>query len=245
VNFGPAAYLAATRHPLAGVLFVLPLLAAYEAGVLLLAPAHPEALRNGADVWLRWALASVGMNQQWWAPALLAGGLLLWAWRRRWDRPHDLLSAWLGTAGESALFALVLLGVGRSVRPFLDGFEYPLSGGADPEPAVAQMVCFLGAGIYEEALFRLFLFTALAWLLAQGDISGAGARLLAAAASALLFAAAHNVGPQGEAFDGTVFLFRTMAGMYFCALLELRGFGVAVGAHAGYDVLVGVVLPCA
>jgi hypothetical protein len=36
------------------------------------------------------------------------------------------------------------------------------------------------------------------------------------------------------------FVFRTVAGLYFTLLFVLRGFGVAVGAHAGYDVLVGV-----
>ena len=39
-----------------------------------------------------------------------------------------------------------------------------------------------------------------------------------------------------------VFLFRVLAGLYFTALFVGRGFGVAVGAHAGYDVLVGVSL---
>jgi hypothetical protein len=36
------------------------------------------------------------------------------------------------------------------------------------------------------------------------------------------------------------FLFRAAAGLYFTLLFVLRGFGTAVGAHAGYDVLVGV-----
>ena len=63
--------------------------------------------------------------------------------------------------------------------------------------------------------------------------------ILAAAASALLFSAAHHVGPFGDPFDGYVFLFRTIAGVYFAVLMETRGFGIAVGAHACYDVLVG------
>jgi hypothetical protein len=36
------------------------------------------------------------------------------------------------------------------------------------------------------------------------------------------------------------FVFRTCAGLFFTFLFVARGFGVAVGAHAGYDVLVGV-----
>jgi hypothetical protein len=60
--------------------------------------------------------------------------------------------------------------------------------------------------------------------------------------SALVFAGAHHIGPYGEPFEGYVFLFRTLAGLYFALLYQLRGFAVAVGAHACYDVLVGVLI---
>jgi membrane protease YdiL (CAAX protease family) len=237
-------YFAATRHPWSCLLFVLPLLAAYELGVVLLAPHQPESLRNGADMWLRWGLAHIGLRQPLWPPGILTALLLVWAWAKRKDRPPEWLGTWMGMVVESTAFALCLWGVGRGLRPLLDGLGLPLAAPASPEPAAAQTVCFLGAGLYEEALFRLVLFSGLCWVFLQGEVGATGAKLLAAAASALLFAAAHNVGPQGEHFEGSVFLFRTLAGLYFVGLYQLRGFGVAVGAHAGYDVLVGVVVPC-
>ena len=36
--------------------------------------------------------------------------------------------------------------------------------------------------------------------------------------------------------------FRAFAGFYFAGLYHLRGFGIAVGAHAGYDLLVGLIV---
>ena len=54
-------YVAATRHPWSCLIFVLPMLAAYELGVLLLGTEHPDSVRNGADVWLRWFLGSLGL----------------------------------------------------------------------------------------------------------------------------------------------------------------------------------------
>ena len=42
-------YLRATRHPWPCLLFLLPLLAAYELGVHQLGGGQPDALRNGAD----------------------------------------------------------------------------------------------------------------------------------------------------------------------------------------------------
>jgi hypothetical protein len=65
---------------------------------------------------------------------------------------------------------------------------------------------------------------------------------LAAALAAAAFAAAHNLGPYGEPVRADYFIFRAIAGLYFTLLFVLRGFGIAVGAHAGYDVLVGLTI---
>jgi membrane protease YdiL (CAAX protease family) len=84
------------------------------------------------------------------------------------------------------------------------------------------------------------LFSGLRWLLSKVDVPWPGPTFLAAMVSALLFSAAHNIGPYGETFQPFVFLFRAGAGFYFVALYRLRGFGIAVGAHAFYDVVVGL-----
>src|SRR5665213_3226717 len=56
-----AGYFAATRHPWPCLLFLMPLLASYEGGVFWLGGAHPDALRIGADNWVRCALTAVGL----------------------------------------------------------------------------------------------------------------------------------------------------------------------------------------
>ncbi len=48
-----------SRRPLVSLAFILPLLALYEGGVLLLGP---SAIRNGADVWLRQLLDQLGLG---------------------------------------------------------------------------------------------------------------------------------------------------------------------------------------
>jgi membrane protease YdiL (CAAX protease family) len=60
--------------------------------------------------------------------------------------------------------------------------------------------------------------------------------------TALVFAAAHYIGPAADPYTVFSFTFRTLAGLLFATLFLLRGFGVAVGCHALYDILVGVVL---
>jgi membrane protease YdiL (CAAX protease family) len=232
-------YFQATRHPWPCLLFLVPLLLSYEGGVLWLNAAHPEAVRNGADTWFRWGLEAFGLEQMYAAPALILVVLLGWSLVRMEDRPDDFLSIWTGMVVESVLFAVGLWGISRGLRPFLFRLGVELTLPSPGRQVAGQIITFVGAGIYEEMLFRLVLFAGLRWLL---EFLGAPPPLPflgAAAVSATLFSAAHHLGPQGEVFIGYVYLFRTLAGLYFACVFQLRGFGVAVGAHALYDVLVG------
>ena len=58
--------------------------------------------------------------------------------------------------------------------------------------------------------------------------------------TSLVFSAAHYVGPHGETFEAFSFAFRFLAGAFFAMLFVYRGFGVAAGTHALYDVFVSV-----
>jgi membrane protease YdiL (CAAX protease family) len=63
---------------------------------------------------------------------------------------------------------------------------------------------------------------------------------LAIVATSIVFSAAHYVGPQGEALEWFSASFRCFAGIFFATLFVYRGFGIAAGTHALYDVLVGL-----
>jgi hypothetical protein len=245
----PTGYVPATRHPWPCLLFVLPMLLAYEAGVLSLGGPHPETIRNGADHWLRCALLVVGVRFFWVPPVVLSLVFAMWTWWRRGDRPGDLVGVLSGMALESITFALGLWALSRVLAPLLTGAGVPLSAAVldDPaalgvtEPGLRQVVTYLGAGIYEEALFRLTLFTALVWILRGVDVPQALAVGIAAVASAVLFSTAHHLGPYGQPYSNYLFLFRLTAGLYFALLYQFRGFGIAVGAHACYNLMVSVV----
>lgn len=236
-------YWEATRHPWACVLFVLPLLVLYEVGLFLCGPTAPEHLRNGADVWLRLGLAAAGVSPLYGAPLFLLLALLGWALIYRGPAPRDWFGAWAGMLVESALFAACLYGLSVGLWPLLHVLPaVSLEHASTTEPALQYIVRYLGAGIYEETVFRLLLFSGLFAFLNCLALPERWALVLAAVASALLFAAAHNLGPHGEPFHPYIFLFRTIAGLFFAWLFCVRGFGIAVGAHTGYDVLVGVLL---
>ena len=118
----------------------------------------------------------------------------------------------------------------------------------DPQSS-GRVVAFLGAGIYEELLFRLMMLPAVAVLLSFCGMKRNTSFALAVLTTSLLFAAAHyrldiTLGPiqwatpSGDPFEWMSFVFRLMAGSFFSIVFLYRGFGIAVGAHAMYDILV-------
>ena len=101
------------------------------------------------------------------------------------------------------------------------------------------MIGFLGAGLYEEALFRLALIPLIYRGLRLMMVPSFFALTLAVTASSLVFSLAHHAGVPGEAFTWFAFIFRWLAGVFFAWVFVARGFGVAVGTHTAYDLLVG------
>jgi membrane protease YdiL (CAAX protease family) len=143
---------------------------------------------------------------------------------------------------ESVAGALGLWAFSRAFAPLLEAAGVPLAVDSPPLSTApyGQVVTYVGAGIYEEVMFRIVLYSGLCAVLRVALLPKRVAIALAAGAAAIMFAAAHHIGPHGEPVDGYNFLFRVLAGLYFTLLYQLRGVGIAVGAHACYDVLVGI-----
>jgi membrane protease YdiL (CAAX protease family) len=236
-------YWSATRHPGPCLLFLAPLIVVYEIGVFKLGGGQPLALRNGADSWTRAGLAALSVRHPAAAPMIVAVILGLWFWTRRDTTPEETPAVCLGMAVESIAAALGLWAVSRGFSPLLGWLGVTVS--TPPTLNVAafgQVVTYIGAGIYEEILFRVVLFGGLCILLRTIGVGSIIAVLSSAAVAALLFAAAHHIGPHGEPVDSYNFLFRALAGLYFAALYQYRGFGIAVGAHTCYDIVVGIAM---
>lgn len=250
-----------TRRPFCNLVFLLPLLLVYELGVLLIGGAHSDAFRNGADAWMRQGLLRLGIDLLWLLPALLLGSLVFWHWvsRQPWRMSWDTLG---GMVAESLLFAFALILLGQGVdwcfrQPATRLLE--VEGTTWSNGMLVRSVTFLGAGIYEEFLFRLCLipltYAAFRALLVPHRWS-VGATIVA---TSLVFSLAHYLGAPDQDYSLSLlteavarvqssrslwfsFVFRTMAGMFFAGLFFLRGFGITVGAHAAYDVIVGALL---
>ncbi len=140
---------------------------------------------------------------------------------------------------ESTVYALLFGGaVGALTALVLDvpGL-LQIGGGALGLPA--QLVISLGAGIYEELLFRVLLTGGLLWGLRIAlGLGRTGSAVGAVLVSALIFSAFHYVGTYGDTFTTASFTFRAIAGVVFSVMYVTRGLGITAWTHALYDVFV-------
>lgn len=235
-------YLRESRRPLASLAFIVPLLLLYEGGVVFLGA---QAVRNGADVWLRQFLDALGFTQYFLLPALTVGLLLAWHYVTR-DGWRVSAGTVYGMLIESAALGLLLVAVAR-----IEGMLAASALQAAPAPAamiemagrgayLGRMLGYLGAGVYEEMLFRLLLVPPVALVVKQFGLPRAWSIASVVVLTSVIFSAAHYIGPHGEAFDTFTFLFRGTAGALFAVLFVYRGFGIAAGTHALYDIFVSL-----
>jgi hypothetical protein len=205
--------LAQTGHGELGASLVLifPLLLAYEIGVLFAGSV------NGADVVTRAMYAILGSRSLYLlVHAALAVGFLLWIRHtRRWSSLRLDVAA--PVILEAACYAFGL-------RALL----YLALGAGD------SVVNALGAGVHEELVFRLGLLSGFAGVFGRNR----AAFPLALACSSLAFAAAHHLGPHGEAFTWHALVFRCIAGAAFGAIYWYRSLAHGVYAHVAYDLLI-------
>lgn len=134
---------------------------------------------------------------------------------------------------EGCLYAAAMRAAGAYVLTALPLGLFNESG------TFGNLVMSLGAGFYEELVFRAGLFGVGAYVirvfLGRG-VFGIGSMLGWAAATSLLFSAWHYVGPMADSFELPSFIYRATCGFFLCLVYALRGFAPAVWTHALYDV---------
>jgi membrane protease YdiL (CAAX protease family) len=219
-------------HPLESLVFLLPFLLLYEIGSLRL---HTSIAIERQDRVIAYQLLRVffelfGTTGAW-VPALAVAAILLGAQLtsgRPWlVRPRGVL--WL--YAESLLWAVPLLVLSRL---------FGLAGHRQAGTGLwSDLVLCVGAGVYEELVFRLILICLIVMIGADLLRLPAGwTSVFAIAASALLFAAHHHLPIGSQEFDLPSFLFRALAGVALGVLFMYRGYGIAAGTHVFYNLAI-------
>lgn len=235
----PRAYGRQSRAHRYSLLFALPLLVAYEVLAAILGHGEAQAIRNGADVLLKSVfIALLGEHGPLVFGALLIG-VSLWLVIRDMRAHGSRLSPriFAGMLAESTVLALAFgIVVSTITTRVLAPFAAIVQGMGELD-LMTQLMVSLGAGLYEELLFRVLL---------VGAISALGthafgwrprtAAIVAVGAGAIIFSAFHYIGPFGDRLEAGSFTFRLIAGIFFSALFVTRGFGITAWTHALYDV---------
>ncbi|HEY3934928.1 MAG TPA: CPBP family intramembrane glutamic endopeptidase [Gemmatimonadales bacterium] len=232
-------YYVDSRRARYSVLFAAPLLIAYE--VLAWALSNPAApgVRNGADVLLKAPFARLAGVRGVIAFDVLLAAFGIWLVVRDWRRNRGPLrpAVFAGMFAESVALAVVVGGVLRfATAALLHYFVLARPAGLD---VPTELMVSLGAGIYEELLFRVILVGGLSLLATR--VFGwkpRGAGVFAAVLSALLFSSFHYIGAYGDTLKMSSFVFRFLAGLVFSTLYLLRGFGITAWTHSLYDIIV-------
>ena len=235
-------YFQASREPRYAVLFAFPLLVLYELLAFALSQSAYAGVRNGADVLLKTVFVAFGGRQGVAVFTLLLLGVGAWlVWRDRRLHPGSLRPLYFGKMlAESLVYAAIFGAVVSRLTALLLGggrlavYQAPV--GPVELGLGTQLVVSLGAGLYEELLFRVLLVAVLSALGLKLGWRKPVAIGVAVVGSALIFSAFHYVGPLGDVLTVPSFTFRAIAGLLLSGLYVARGFGVVVWTHALYDV---------
>lgn len=264
----PPTYATLSTRPLHVLLFLLPLVLFYEistaihlrdAGIVDTIAAHH----------LLWRFFSIFGSASLYIPGVaLLATLIAWHVMSK-DPVRVRPSVLLGMTLEAALWTLPLLVLALVIGSI--GTTPGAESTSIPPPAAALLresttvatlrtlpwtqgvTIALGAGIYEELLFRLLLITGVHFLAVDlARLSDSTGNVIAVIVSALAFAFYHEVFVGGGGGGGVVvgwgavdmrmLTFYTLAGLYFGSIFLVRGFGVVVAVHALYDVVTIVLL---
>lgn len=222
-------YWEATRQPLYCLIFLLPLVATYEFGALLLRPTAAPEQHLVAQSVIQHLVALLGTDAFWVPGVALIVTLLVWHafTRNAWE-----LRGWVPLAmiGESLLLTMPLFVLNRLLLQAGDGATSDMR---------VDIILSLGAGIYEELVFRFFLISGLGFLLV--DVFGAPrhwALGITVGVASLLFAGAHFAPVGSIHFEWPLFLMFLASGAYLAAVFLARGLGISTGCHVAYNVLV-------
>jgi membrane protease YdiL (CAAX protease family) len=223
------------KNLLTSLVLVFPLFLVYQVGVLFTLP-----VLNGADFLTVFLFRNLGLSAgaylAYTAAVAVAFVIAVVVLRRRQHFDPKLI---VPVLLESAIYALTMGSLILFVMTRVLHVSPRLAGGIATQGLGTRFVMSLGAGVWEETIFRLGIMTGVAVLLER--VLGLGrwvAIAVALAASSVLFSAMHHIPPYGDPLHLGVFVFRVLAGCFFGLIYWFRGFAIAVYTHALYDIYV-------
>jgi len=226
-------YFLQTRSSFYSFLFTIPLFFIYEVGILFLSKDDILVVRNGADFLMRSILELFGIFGLYGLGAIFLIGFIITYIYFFNDKSNKSIRAdyLFIMIFESVCWALILYFL---LSKFMLVLMNPIG-----KTITQQVTLAVGAGIYEEFLFRVMLISGLTGIIGfvflwSEKVRKSAALIIAAG----IFSAFHFMGDYGDYFSMELFLLRFFAGIILGILYIARGFGITAYAHSIYDLIV-------
>lgn len=238
-------YMSRTRALPVNLLFLMPWLLVYQMALFF----TRSPVDNAAAAWIRALAGGLGRQGTVLLTLLVAVGLgaIVCVRVREATRDRGIFG---GMLVEGLCYGALLGTVANLMATRLPMERMVLLAAMDGAPSqallemhggVRDLGLAVGAGIFEELVFRGLLLAGLHALLRHAiGTDRVTAALVSILLAAYLFSDYHHWGLTGEPYDPRVFAFRFHSGILLGAVFLYRGLGIAAFAHGFYDVLVMV-----
>ena len=222
-----------SRSAYYSVVSALPLLVVYEI-LVIMTQSRYWGIRNAADMWIRTFLMAFDLRAQHLTFVMIgiAFALIPVAKTRSYGVKLKA-NFFLLMLAEAFTYSLVLGGVLQSILR-LSG----LASGGPGNGALQNFALSLGAGLFEEIIFRVLLLNLLFFLLNYIFKNKVTTAVISVLAASFLFSLSHYIGSMADSWELYSFMFRWIAGMIFTVLYFIRGFAITAYTHALYDIWV-------
>lgn len=215
-------------------LISLPLLILYEVLIIISQPSGGIPVRLGAEIWIKQLMFYFTGNTLLFTVilVLVLGVYIFYKERKRdidWNPGYFMMMI-----AESVVWALILALIISNFVGYLFQFQAVGAGGVT---RLQMLALSIGAGLYEELVFRVLLVYG---LIKTGELIFTNRRAVVTVSvifAAFVFSSVHYFGSLGDGFAWPSFLFRFLFGLALNLLLVIRGFGIAACTHSLYDVI--------
>ena len=230
-------YVVSTKTPLYSLVFTLPLFFIYELGIIFANTNDLISLRNGADSIMRETLEIFGIFGFYGIGAIfLLSAIIVFLFHKKYLHEIIFKIDYLFLMMVESFFWSILLFLFMS---FILKNSHLLILGNHSKILMQQVILSVGAGIYEELVFRVFLIAVISVMVGfVFQWKGTLKNWLAMVISASLFSYFHFVGEFGDWFSFDIFVIRFFAGIALGSLYFIRGFGITAWTHSIYDLIV-------
>jgi len=211
----------------------LPLLVIYEI-LIVVSQSQYWGIRNAADVWIRTFLMAFDLQAHHITFVLIGISLALIPIAKSRARGVKLKANYFALMFAESLALSLVLGVFLQTILQMGG----LSSGGTGSGLMQNIALSVGAGLFEEIIFRVIILNLLFLLLSPVFKKKVVTAVVSVLIASFLFSLSHYVGNMADSWQLYSFMFRWAAGLLFTVLYFVRGFAITAYTHALYDIWV-------